>query len=235
MIQAANASLYHSSRLTPEKALAFAVVLQAIEDLGSQDEITRFEAHEFFLQPDGPWADMRRFYFSALDIDDGAAYEHLTARLDPPERPNKKWTFSEVYEILPPDRLFTPNEIADITPLHVSQMSGRITRLVKEGLVVRIAPGLFCRADSIDKVDQKPPPRPQMRRKTRSPEQKEEVALKAMRDGARTVREIGWELEMEYPEARMVIEALEAKKLIMRDADGYYRLVPQSVVVATCG
>lgn len=62
---------------TPEQALAVAVILQAISDLQSKDEQERFEAHEFFLQPKGPWADMRRFYFQAVRLDDDWLHAHL--------------------------------------------------------------------------------------------------------------------------------------------------------------
>ncbi|MBF9030635.1 hypothetical protein HKCCE3408_09525 [Rhodobacterales bacterium HKCCE3408] len=85
-------TLHKSPKFTPEQHLAFAVVMQAIEELNSSDERVKFEAHEFFLQPSGPWADMRRFYFDALDLNDDYVHASLTARLDPPERPHKKWT-----------------------------------------------------------------------------------------------------------------------------------------------
>ncbi len=62
---------------TPELELIFAVVKLAVDDLESNDEQVRFEANEFFLQPRGGWADMRRYYFSLLGLDEERVVEAL--------------------------------------------------------------------------------------------------------------------------------------------------------------
>lgn len=121
---------------TPEQELALAVVLRAVEDLDCSDEQERFEAHEFFLQPKGPWADMRRFYFALLGLEDEWLHEHLTARLTAPERPERKWSFEEIYAFLPRNRAVTTDELAKLTGLMPGQVINRLTPLRQKGLIV---------------------------------------------------------------------------------------------------
>ncbi|TCP59768.1 hypothetical protein EV663_11664 [Rhodovulum bhavnagarense] len=132
----------------PEQALAAAVVLRALEDLGSSDETERFEAHEWFLQRRGPWAASRRFWLTLAGLDEEQVHDFLTRHLDPPERPEKSWTYMEIFDILPTDRPFTYQSEVHRTTLHVSQFQTRIANLIKVGAVVRLEPGVFCVAGS---------------------------------------------------------------------------------------
>lgn len=130
--------------LSPEQAVCVAVIVQALHDLESKDEVARFEAHEFFLQKSGAWADMRRFYFQAIQIDEQVVHEALKQRLDPPERPEKKWTAQEIAQIIPHTRTFTAKEIQHVTGLSNTQTGSRLQVLTKANEVARIAPGTYC-------------------------------------------------------------------------------------------
>ena len=215
--------------VTPEQALAVAVIFQAIADLQSSDELVRFEAHEFFLQPKGPWADMRKFYFAAVDLDDEWLREHLEHRLEPPERPNKKWSYFEVAEIVPTDRAFTSTELARRTSLHTSQMSTRLNILVKQGALVRLDPGTYCvpgieeayRHRVVDTTKELPDDLG-----GRTPGQN--LVLKALRDGPMTAREIQIKTGGgSYDVLRVMVRT----GLLLKDGTRYY-LAPQSAVAA---
>lgn len=129
---------------TPEQALAAAVILRAVEDLTSKDEQDRWEAAEFFFQPRGPWADMRRFYFDAIGVDGEVVHQHFAATLEPPERPDKVWNAEEVLDILPRDAAFSYRSHVHRTTLTAPQFQNRINHLITLGHLVRLVPGLFC-------------------------------------------------------------------------------------------
>lgn len=132
--------------LPPEQSLAAAVIIQAIHDLESRNEVARFEAHEFFLQESGPWADMRRFYFQAIQIDEAVVHEAFKQRLDPPERPEKKCTAQEVAAATPRNRTFKAKEMQRLTGLSYLQMGSRIQALMNAGEIVRVERGIYCHA-----------------------------------------------------------------------------------------
>ena len=140
---------------TPEEELIFAVVIQAVDDLQSSDEQARFEAHEFFLQQRGGWADMRRFYFDLLGLDAQRVLDALKTRLtDPPERPGK--TFASADDLIPllPFGEFKAMDLADITGLRYSQLGARMQMLQKKGVIRRISRGVFARLDWLEHVTQ---------------------------------------------------------------------------------
>lgn len=139
-----NIQTSYGERTTPEQALAAAVVLRAIEDLGSKDETERFEAAEFLLQPRGPWAESRRFFFGVIGVDDEVVREYYAAHLEPPERPDKAWTYEEVLDMLPRDEAFTYRSHVHRTTLTANQFQNRINHLLTLGHLVRLEPGLFC-------------------------------------------------------------------------------------------
>lgn len=230
---------------SPEQALAAAVIMRAIEDLESTDEIVRFEAHEFFLQPKGPWAEMRQFYFSAVNLDDEWLREHLAERLDPPERPDRRWSYEDVYEILPRDRLFNCRDEARKTTLHTSQFNTRIQHLVRAGLVARIEAGVFCvaefepeyRAEQQRLKDEaraqreaEPPENlddfdvPDLGGKTRN----QNLVLYALLDGPMTARDIQIKTGTGSYD---ILRAMQLQGLIEKDGIEY-RAVPQSAVAA---
>jgi hypothetical protein len=242
---------------SPEQLLALAVIEQALADLSSNDELIRFEAHEFFLQTRGDAATMRRLYFDALGLDDEYILAQMQATLDPPERPHKKWTFREVYEILPRDRAFTCPQLAPMTTLHTSQFNVRIQHLIRHGMVVRLEAGLFCvtEYEATYHVKRLPPPEPikitpfygfdtypptpKPRRKRvngQTMEERHADVLEVLGDADRpmSVTEIGWELESNYEPVRTALESLERQGRVER-ADRKWQVVPQSVVVAANG
>ncbi|MBA3911121.1 MAG: hypothetical protein C0524_14915 [Rhodobacter sp.] len=136
----------------PERALLAAIVLQAIEDLDDPDETARYEAHEFFLQPRGGWADQRRFFFDALGLDERRVLASLRPRLSPPERPEVRLTFDVLYRDLPR----VPFSISDLIRKHrrgYSQLRGLIQTCEDKGLVVPTGRGVFCRVDCLPPPD----------------------------------------------------------------------------------
>ncbi|MBF9030634.1 hypothetical protein HKCCE3408_09520 [Rhodobacterales bacterium HKCCE3408] len=151
----------------------------------------------------------------------------------------------EVLDILPRDRPFTSLRIAELTPLHLSQMTGRINHLIKEGYVVRLENGVFCVKGCEEEASKHLAPRVAKmvqfkgfgthKPVIRKPGETQEAILDAMRDGANTIREIGWELEAEYNTVKCALDRLIARGLVTRDTEGYYRLAPQSAVVAANG
>lgn len=225
-----NITTSYDDGVAPEQALAVAVILQAIHDLGSSDELVRFEAHEFFLQPKGPWAEMRQFYFSAVQLDDEWLHEHLARRLDPPERPDKKWTYEEVLEILPRDRAFTCPAECKRTTLHPSQINVRVQHLIRHGHVVRLQPGLFCvtefeeqwRASQLPAPDEKPP------RGLGGKTPAQNIVLEALLDGPLTAREI------QIKSGGGSYDILRAMVLagLLEKEGTLYQIAPQSAVAA---
>lgn len=170
----------------PERALLAAIVLQAVTDLDDPDETARYEAHEFFLQPRGGWADMRKFYFDALGLDEDRVLASLRPRLSPPERPEVRLTFEDVYRDLPR----VPFAISDLIRKHrrgYSQLRGFIQTCEDKGLVVRMSRGAFCRKDSLPPPPAPPAPKPDARR----------IILDSLKDGPKTIREIVFAIDGE--------------------------------------
>lgn len=199
-----------TSRATaPEVALLSAVVLRAIEDLDVQDdEMARFEAFEFFLQPAGPWADMRRFYLDALGIEESLLLRALAPKLiDPPEHPEiRRNGWEDIYRKLP-NRPFTVAAAARICNVSATTMSSRLQVLMAKGFVRRPGRGLFIRSD----VEYIPPPpiKP-------IPER----ILDALADKVLTIREIGFAMQEPVDSttirahlARMVEQGLVQKEV----------------------
>jgi hypothetical protein len=216
-----NVTTSYGEATTPEQALAVAVILQAVSDLTSKDEQERFEAHEFFLQPKGSWAYWRRFYFQAVNLDDEWLRQHLEHRLTPPERPDRKWTYQEVLEILPRDRAFTSADEAKNTSLHPTQFNTRIQFLIRAGDVVRLEPGLFCVTEFEDQYRRDKP----VILDGTTPQNK---VLAALQDGPLTAREIQIATETGHWE---MLRVMVEKGLIEKDGTKY-QLVPQTVVAA---
>lgn len=132
---------------TPEIDLISAVVALAVEDLDSTNETDRYESFQFFLQEKGEWADTRRLYFSVLGIDEKRALFALRKKLrDPPERPNKKWTFHEVFDVLPTIP-FKGTDVAKVVGLRYGQITGRLQHLLNMELITRLDRGLYIRTD----------------------------------------------------------------------------------------
>lgn len=167
----------------PEVELLTAVVQQAVEDLNSPDETARFEAHEFFLQRKGAWAEMRSFYIEALGIDETALLKALAPRMtDPPEHPViKKNGWEDVYKKLP-ETPFTTLLASRICGVSTTTMSSRLQVLEYKGLIKRVGRGLFKRTDS-----RHPEPKPQKMVPDR--------ILDSLSDKSLTIREIGFAME----------------------------------------
>jgi len=177
---------------TPELELIFAVVKLAVDDLESNDEQVRFEANEFFLQPRGGWANMRRYYFSLLGLNEERVVEALRDRLDPPERPERKpktWTMMDVYEVLP-EGDFKAKDIADIVGMRYSQMTGRFQHLMRMGLIMRVDRGVFVRADCYDAWHEA-----QLQELCPKEPEPPKSLMDALRDGPKTIREIGFAMD----------------------------------------
>lgn len=232
---------------TPEQALAVAVILTAIQDLQSNDEQDRWEAHEFFLQPKGPWAEMRRFYFQAVNLDDVWLQQYLSARLNPPERPYRKWTYMSLLDVLPTDRTFTAADVCELTDLNLPQVNSKMQSLKNHGHVVRLDHGVYCvpafearwrqkEAEAIE-TQNRPTHTPFVgfdvpARSPTGPTQK--VVLDALRAGRETIREIGWDVEMDFNSLKCALDRLIARGLVEKDGPRY-RLVPETSVVAANG
>lgn len=170
----------------PERALLAAIVLQAVTDLDDTDETVRYEAHEFFLQPRGGWADQRRFFFDALGLDEGKVLAALAPRLAPPERPEVRLTYDVLHRDLP--RVpFSALSIAKKTRRGYTQIRGLLQTMEDKGLVVRTGRGVFCRTDSLPPPPAPPTPKPDARR----------IILESLLDGPKTIREINFALNGE--------------------------------------
>jgi len=209
---------------TPEQALAVAVILQAISDLQSKDEQERFEAHEFFLQPKGPWADMRRFYFQAVRLDDEWLHEHLSARLEPPERPDKKWSYHEIGDALPTDRSFTSGDLAKITGLPTGKLTSKLQILREQGRVVRLEVGRYCVPEYEDTWRARQAAAIEAGKPKHTPfagfdAPVQEQVLDALRNGRETVREVGFDVPS--ANVRETLDTLVARGVVEKDGPKY--------------
>ena len=175
---------------SPEQELCFAVVKLAIEDLQSPDEEACYEAHEFMFQKHGGWAEMRRMYFSLIDLDEESVQAKLAHLCDPPERPEKKWTQMEVYQVMPVHPV-KAKDIGNIVGLRYSQITARFQHLMRMGLIIRLDRGLFIREDCHDAWQAKelgalePEPTP-----VGPTQQSQAKLLDVLRDGPMTMREL---------------------------------------------
>lgn len=172
--------------VAPERALFSAVILQAVDDLSDKDETVRFEAHEFFLQQHGGWADKRRFFFGALGLDEARVLAAIAPRLSPPERPEKRWTAEDLLDVLP-NKPFSATALAGSLRRGYAQVRGLLQTLEQKGFVVRTGRGKFCRTDC-----HQPAPAP----KAPSPDWRLRV-LDALRDGPKSIRAINIALDGE--------------------------------------
>jgi hypothetical protein len=173
----------------PERALFSAIVLQAVDDLSVSDETVRWEAHEFFMQPRGGWADSRRFFFDALGLDERKVLAKLASRLSPPERP-KQPEVRQTYDVLYHDLPRHPFSISDLGRTlrrGYAQLRNLVQMMEDKGLVVRMARGVFCRTDSLPPPPAPPTPKPDARR----------IILDTLLDGPKTIREINFALDGE--------------------------------------
>ena len=206
--------------VTPEQDLCFAVVRQAVEDLESSDEEACFEAHEFLFQKRGGWADMRRMYFSLIGLDEDSVQEHLAPHYDPPERPDKKWTMMEVYDVLPKGT-FKPMDIVPRTTLRYASMMGRFQHLMSMGLIRRVDRGTFVRTDRYDawvatvvaevEPDVEVEPAPMQLSQSQ--------LLDILRDGPKTMRELGFAFsgELGQDALRQRLERAQARNLVTKE------------------
>ncbi len=176
---------------SPEQELLFAAVKLAIEDLQSNEEEVKYEAHQFLFQRSGGWADMRRHYFDLLGLDEESVQANIAHICDPPERPEKKWTMLEVYEVLP-GTPFNSKTIGNMVGLRYSQITARFQHLMRMELIVRVGRGMFIRADclevwkakELDALAPEPDLGPQ-------PTQRSQVQLlDVLRGGPKTMREL---------------------------------------------
>lgn len=178
----------------PERALLAAVVLQAVMDLDDLDETVRFEAHEFFLQRRGGWADQRRFFFDALGLDEGKVLAELETRFAPPERPKVRLTYDVLHRDLP--RVpFSALSIAKKTRRGYTQIRGFLQTMEDKGLVVRTGRGEFCRTDCLPPPPAPPTPKPTPK-STPKPDARR-IILETLLDGPKTIREINFALDGE--------------------------------------
>lgn len=215
---------------TPEQALAVAVIMQAIQDLQSKDEQDRFEAHEFFLQPKGPWADMRRFYFQAVSLDDDWLHEHLDRRLEPPERPERKWSYHELAEVLPTDRVFRAGDLQKITDLPTGKITSKLQILMTQDRVVRVGQGVYCvpefeaiwrarQAEAIEAIETSSKSTPTFAAIQTGPTQ--DAILAALRAGRETIREIGWDVEKDFNALKCALDRLIDRGLVEKNGPRY--------------
>lgn len=200
---------------TPEQELCFAVVKLAVEDLKSSNEEDRYEAHEFLFQKRGGWADMRRMYFALIGLDEDSVQERLAPHYDPPERPEKKWSQMDVYEVLPEGE-FTAITVANVVGLRYSQISTRFQHLMQMGLIIRVGRGLFVRADCYDAVAVEPEPEPF---KPEPTQKSQAQLLDALRDGPKTIREMifAFDGEIGQDAIRQRLERAQARNLVTKE------------------
>lgn len=215
----------------PEQELAFAVIMQAIEDLESSDEQLRWEAHEFFLQPKGPSAEMRAFFFEAVGLDHEAVYQALTGKLEPPERPMRKWTFDEIGDYMPRDRAFRAGDICDLTGLRHDQVHSRLQHLKRLGRVVQLDRGVYChpdyeatwRAENVRLIEA--PTHTAFsgfddKNERLGPTQR--AILAAMQDGRETIREIGWDVHLDFNALKCALDRLVDRGIVVKDGPKYH-------------
>lgn len=222
----------------PERALFSAIVLQAIEDLNSNDETACYEAHQFFMAQAGGWADMRKFYFDALGLDEGKVLASLAPRLSPPERPEARLTYDVLFRDLPR----VPFSISDLGRTHrrgYAQLRGLIQTCEDKGLVVRTGRGAFCRADCVPPPAPPPEPPPVVKKRHKLPHEVKALVYALLRE-PHSFRELNIVLGGEVPEGairKVLNEGRDAFEL-SRDDDGRYqvaRSVPQLSVAANSG
>lgn len=142
---------------SPHRSLLSAAVLQAVQDLDDKDETVKWEANEFFLAERGGWADMRRFFFGALGLDEARVLTALGSKLTAPERPSRRWLAEDLFKVLPMVP-FTVRAMMNLTQMGYTQVRGRLQTLEEHGLVMRTGRGEFCRADYVP--PSVPPPVP---------------------------------------------------------------------------
>jgi hypothetical protein len=64
-------TLYIGRYKHPEEKLATAVILCAVRDLGSKDEIERSEAVNFLTNQNDSWSKSRKFWCEVIQLDEG--------------------------------------------------------------------------------------------------------------------------------------------------------------------
>jgi len=211
---------------SPEQDLILAVVKTAVDDLTSTDEFERFEAFQFFLQEKGSWADSRREYFSLIGLDEESVLHALRDKLlDPPEKPSKNWTMYELYDVLP-STPFKASDLRDKVDLRYMQMAGRLHHLMASGHIVRLNRGKFIRADCHDAWRAQelkaiaPPPPPA---EPPPPSTTQAALLYVLRDGPKTVREIGFAFDGEVgvDAIKQRLQRAAARGLIEKDGSAY--------------
>jgi hypothetical protein len=218
----------------PERSLLAAIVLQAVSDLDDSDVTVRHEAHQFLMARSGGWADMRKFYFDALGLDEGKVLASLAPRLSPPERPEVRLTYDVLFRDLPRQ----PFSISDLSRTHrrgYAQLRGLIQTCEDKGLVVRTGRGAFCRADCVPP----PEPPPAMKKRHKLPHEVKALVYTLLRE-PHSFRELNIVLGGEVPESairKVLNEGRDAFEL-SRDDDGRYqvaRSLPQLSVAANSG
>jgi len=170
---------------TPEAALFAAIIRLAIEDLTSKNEVERYEAYQFIFQERGGWADRRRELFTIMGLDEQSVQARFHD-IPAPERPEKRWTSLEVLEVCP-DVPFKGAEIVPLTGLRYARLSTRLNHLVELGPLVRINRGVFIRTER--HADWLEVASTQLAGAS--------TVIDALRDGPKTVRQIGIALDGE--------------------------------------
>jgi hypothetical protein len=208
-------------KTNPSHELLIAVMVQAVEDLGSADEMTAWEAHEFWLQERGAWAESRAFFLGALGLNEDAVRRGLRGKLQnpPPERPER---FSErpsnyrrILSAIPADETVTASQVAARLDLHPSDVAPKLHWLRARGDLIRIRRGVFARADSGIEPDPEPVPL-------------EDKILAILREhDVRSIRQIGFDLEGEVDTAtiRRCLGSLVARRLVISESPDF-RLAP---------
>ena len=134
----------------PSHALLVAVVVQAVDDLDSPYPVVKYEANRFFREPVGGWAEMRRFYFGALGLDEGKALAAIEHRFSDVEPPTTYFDASvdDVLALLPRES-FTAVQVAEILGVRYNKASSHFQVLMRHGKIKRFARGLFARHDYV--------------------------------------------------------------------------------------
>ncbi|WFE74253.1 helix-turn-helix domain-containing protein [Roseinatronobacter sp. S2] len=220
-----------------EVGLLVAVLQRAIDDLGDPDDVVAFEAHEFFLQPRGPWAQSRRDLLDALGLDEEAVLTRLRPRFrnPAPERPFKRDEASgsswlAILDAMPHDDVTTSMQLARHLKLSSCVVNARLHHLKDKGLVRRVRRGEWCRA-GVDLLGPPPAPKP---KKPPAPPSAEKRLLDALHADALTVRELVFALDGDVGQDRILnlLRSLEARRMIERDDTRWRLKVPQSSVAA---
>jgi len=205
----------------PEQALCLAVILHALDDLNSKDEEARFEAKEFFMQPKGPWAESRRFFFSAVQIDDEWIREEVMKRYEPEERPDKQWTYLEIAETAPKDRSFTKQDVCDWTGLNRVEVNSRLQHCVQRGLLVKPTKGYWCKPEFAETAQQ------QLLDKAYADQPLRDRVLTALYAGETTIRELGFRFDGEvgHDKIREALYRLIDQGLVQREGPMFSRVL----------